>query len=101
MHPGRLGCSRPWSVSASVSLVGSIWAPAFAGETDKVDLRPFHRQTPSRTRWSGGRVVFGRRGKSGLHGDKAVGNAHRERSQGKRHRKQTSSLRGGKGERVG
>jgi len=31
---------------------------------------------------SGGRGIVGCRGKSGLHGDKAAGNARRERSQG-------------------
>src|SRR5665213_3221238 len=36
------------------------------------------------------RSPSGGRGKSGLHGDKAAGNARRGRPQGKRHRKQTA-----------
>jgi hypothetical protein len=35
IQPEHPGCSRPSTVSAGVAPMGSIWAPAFAGEAGK------------------------------------------------------------------
>jgi hypothetical protein len=39
IQPEPLGCSRRSIVSTDHTLVGSIWAPAFAGETGKGIVR--------------------------------------------------------------